>query len=188
MPAPGMADDKRPFDKPDVFDAFLQSVQWNAISSADISALQAPFRSGIEVQDYQLDPVARSLRMPRVSLLIADDVGLGKTIEAGLVMQELLLRGKTRDILVVCPADIQIQWQSEMREKFGLEFRIIDAEAMRLLRRSRGLHVNPWTHFPRLICSMDYLKRERPLQLFRETLPGEGEPRFPRRHGLAYRR
>ena len=99
-------------------------------------ALQAPFRSGIEIEDYQLDPVVRALRMPRVNLLIADDVGLGKTIEAGLVAQELILRHRARTILVVCPASLQIQWRDQMRDKFGLEFRIVDSELMRELRRS----------------------------------------------------
>lgn len=122
--------------------------------------------------------------MPRVSLLIADDVGLGKTIEAGLVVQELFLRHRARNCLIVCPADIQIQWQNEMRDKFGLDFRIIDSEIFRYLRRARGLHVNPWSHFPRLITSIDFLKRERPLRLFRETLPGAGESPFPRRRDL----
>ena len=64
--------------------------------------------------------------MPRTTLLIADDVGLGKTIEAGLVVQELLLRHRARTALVVCPAALQVQWRDEMREKFGLEFRIVD--------------------------------------------------------------
>jgi superfamily II DNA or RNA helicase len=71
-----------------------------------------------------------------------------------------------------------------MRDKFGLEFRIVDSDLMRDLRRRRGLHVNPWTHFPRLITSIDFLKRERPLRLFRETLPAEGEPTYPRRYDL----
>src|SRR5438876_1479309 len=91
------------FDTPRVFDAFLDSVAWGAVSSADDKALQAPFRSGIDVDDYQLDPVVRALSMPRVNLLIADDVGLGKTIEAGLVAQELILRHRARSILIVCP-------------------------------------------------------------------------------------
>ena len=182
MPFPGMTLGA-PFDDTATFDAFLDCVRWGSVSDADRSSLQAPLRCGIEAQDYQLDPVARALRMPRVSLLIADDVGLGKTIEAGLVAQELLLRHRARTILVVCPADIQIQWQSEMREKFGLDFRIIDTQFMRQLRRTRGLQVNPWTHYPRLITSMDYLKRDRPLQLLRETLP-PGETPFPRRFDL----
>lgn len=183
MPFPGLALGN-PFDSTRVFEAFLDCVRWGAISDANRDQLQSPLRSGIEAADYQLDPVARALKMPRVSLLIADDVGLGKTIEAGLVAQELLLRSRARRVLVVCPADIQIQWQSEMREKFGLEFRIIDAEFMRQLRRGRGLHVNPWTHYPRLITSMDYLKRDRPMQLFREVLPADGQSPFPRRFDL----
>lgn len=183
MPAPGLALGN-PFDSTAVFDTFLDCVRWGTLSDANRKHLQSPLRSGIDVEDYQLDPVARALQMSRVSLLIADDVGLGKTIEAGLVAQELLLRSRARRVLVVCPADIQLQWQSELREKFGLDFRIIDAEFMRVLRRTRGLHINPWTHHPRLITSMDYLKRERPLQLFRETLPNGGESAFPRRYDL----
>lgn len=165
------------FDSPRRLDAFLDAVLWGAVSSADDRALQSPFRSGVEVEEYQLDPVVRALSMPRVNLLIADDVGLGKTIEAGLVVQELLLRYRARTVLVVCPSSIQIQWRDEMRDKFGLEFRIVDSEMMADLRRKRGLHVNPWTHFPRLITSVDFLKRERPLRLFRETAPTVSYPR-----------
>ncbi len=172
------------FDDPARLDAFLDAVRWGAISSADDRALQSPFRSGIEIEEYQLDPVVRALRMPRVNLLVADDVGLGKTIEAGLVAQELILRHRVHSIVVVCPSSIQIQWRNQLRDKFGLEFRIVDSELMRGLRRRRGLHVNPWTHFPRLITSIDFLKRERPLRLFRETLPAEGEPAYPRRYDL----
>ncbi|MFM8419802.1 MAG: DISARM system SNF2-like helicase DrmD, partial [Verrucomicrobiota bacterium] len=172
------------FDAPVALDTFLLALKWSAIASADDRTLQSPFRSGIEIEDYQLDPLARSLRMPRVNLLIADDVGLGKTIETGLVIQELLLRHRARTVLVVCPSGIQLQWQQQMWEKFGLEFRIIDTEALKALRRKRGLHVNPWTHFPRLITSMDFLKREGPLQLFRDTLPGEGQPTYPRPYDL----
>ena len=148
------------FDRPDRLDAFLNAVRWGAASSADVRALQAPFRSGIAIEDYQLDPVVRAIQMPRANLLIADDVGLGKTIEAGLVIQELLIRHRARRMLIVCPAALQIQWRDQMREKFGLEFRIVDSELMRELRRSRGIHVNPWGHFPRLITSIDYLKRD----------------------------
>src|SRR5262249_12060868 len=92
------------FDDPERLAAFLDAVRWGAVNSADSRALQAPFRSGITIEDYQLDPVVRALSMPRVNLLIADDVGLGKTIEAGLVIQEMLLRHRARTVIVVCPA------------------------------------------------------------------------------------
>lgn len=172
------------FDPPARLDAFLNAVRWGAASSADVRALQAPFRSGIAIEDYQLDPVVRAIQMPRVNLLVADDVGLGKTIEAGLVVQELIIRHRARRILIVCPAALQIQWRDQMREKFGLDFRIVDSELMRELRRARGIHVNPWGHFPRLITSIDYLKRDQPMRLFRETLPASGEVTYPRRYDL----
>ena len=172
------------FDDPQRFDAFLDAVRWAMTSQADRRQLLAPFQSGIEIEAYQLEPVARAIAMPRTSLLIADDVGLGKTIEAGLVAQELLLRYRARRMLVLCPADLQQQWRDELREKFGLEFWIVDSELVRELRRTRGLAANPWAVFPRLIASYDWLKRERPLRSFRETLPAGDEPRYPRRWDL----
>jgi SNF2 family DNA or RNA helicase len=172
------------FDHPKRLQAFLDAVRWGAVSQADDRALQSPFRSGIDVDEYQLDPVVRALSMPRVNLLIADDVGLGKTIEAGLVVQEMILRHRVRSVLIVSPSSLQVQWKEEMRDKFGLEFRIIDSEAISLLRRKRGIHVNPWSHFPRLITSIDFLKRERPLRSFRETLPSGDQPTYPRAYDL----
>jgi len=172
------------FDSPERLDAFLDAVRWGAIASADVRALQAPFRSGIDLEDYQLDPLVRAVQMPRANLLIADDVGLGKTIEAGMVIQELIVRSRARTVLVVCPAGLQIHWRDQMRDKFGLEFRIVDSDLMRQLRRSRGIHVNPWSHFPRLITSIDFVKRERPMRLFREVLPSEGEATYPRRFDI----
>ncbi len=171
-----LPDPRNGFDDPTTFEAYLHAVQWGAISQFDLDAqtgdagrLQAPFRSGIHVQDYQLDPLVRALQMPRVNLLIADDVGLGKTIESGLVAQELVLRHRARRILILCPAGLQVQWREQMRDKFGLDFRILDSALMRDLRRQRGIHVNPWGHHPRLIVSMDYVKRTRPMHLFRQA-------------------
>ncbi|HEX8876112.1 MAG TPA: DISARM system SNF2-like helicase DrmD [Phycisphaerales bacterium] len=171
-------------DAPRRLEALLDAVRWAAGSTADHRNVQSPFRSGVEIEDYQLDPVVRAIDMPRANLLVADDVGLGKTIEAGLIILELVLRHRANRVLIVCPAGLQLKWQDEMREKFGLDFRIVDAELMKRLRRTRGIHANPWTHFPRLITSIDYLKRDRPLQAFRETLPALGEPAYPRRYDV----
>jgi ERCC4-related helicase len=158
-------------DNPDILDAFLDAVRWGAATSADRSFLQSPFRSGISIEDYQLDPLVRAIDMARVNLMIADDVGLGKTIEAGLVIQELLLRHRAKSILIVCPASLQVKWQMEMLEKFGLEFRIVDTDHIRYLRRQRGIHANPWIAFPRLITSMDWMKSGEGLRLFQDIIP-----------------
>jgi superfamily II DNA/RNA helicase len=171
-------------DPPGQLDAFMDAIRWGASSTADRKTIQSPFRSGIKIEEYQLDPVVRAIQMPRVNLLIADDVGLGKTIEAGMTALELMIRHRARRILIVCPAGLQIQWHDQMRDKFGLEFSIVDSELMKRLRRKRGIRANPWSHYPRLITSIDYLKRERVLRQFRETLPAEGESIYPRRYDM----
>ncbi len=107
------------WDHPRVYAAFLKAVRWSSTSVLHGAALQSPFRGAIELEPYQLEPASRAVVMPRVNLLIADDVGLGKTIEAGLVLQELLARNRVRNCLVVCPASLQRQWRDEMAEKFN---------------------------------------------------------------------
>jgi superfamily II DNA or RNA helicase len=163
-------------------EAFLDAVRWGAATNADRSFLQSPFRSGITIEDYQLDPLVRAIDMARVNLLIADDVGLGKTIEAGLVIQELLVRHRARSVMVVCPATLQIKWRTEMQEKFGLEFRIVDTEYVKALRRERGIHANPWTSFPRLISSMDWMKSGEGLRLLKDILPPHAT--YPRKFDI----
>ncbi|MGH2551540.1 MAG: DISARM system SNF2-like helicase DrmD [Thermomicrobiales bacterium] len=167
----------RDADPPEVFDAFLDAVRWGAISSADRRRLQAPFRSGIAIEDYQLEPLARAIEMPRVNLLIADDVGLGKTIEAGLVALELVLRHRAHRILIVCPATLTVQWQEQMEQKFGLRFEIMNREYVSQQRRTRGIHANPWLTHPRLIVSIDFLKQARVSSRLKETFPNDPYPR-----------
>lgn len=158
-------------DDTQTLEAFLDAVRWGAATNADRGFLQAPFRSGVSIEDFQLDPLVRAIEMARANLLIADDVGLGKTIEAGLVIQEMLLRHRARTVFVVCPASLQEKWRVEMLEKFGLEFKIVNTEYVKELRRARGIHANPWTSFPRLIASIDWIKAGEPLRLFRDVLP-----------------
>lgn len=169
-------------DDPAKLEAFLDAVRWGAATNADRGYLQAPFRSGVSIEDYQLDPLVRAIDMARTNLLIADDVGLGKTIEAGLVIQEMLLRHRARTILVLCPASLQEKWRLEMAEKFGLEFRIVDTEMLKASRRERGLHANPWTSFPRLIASIDWAKQGEGIRLLRDVLPPQQT--FPRRFDM----
>ena len=171
-------------DPPARLGAFLDAVRWGAVATADTQALQAPFRAGITIEEYQLDPVVRALSMPRVNLLVADDVGLGKTIEAGLVVQELLLRHRAHSVIVVCPASLCIKWKEEMRDRFGLEFRIANTDAVRQLRRDRGVGANIFTSFPRLIVSIDWLKDSRAQSLLDEVLVGSDHRRSPRRFDM----
>ncbi|MDQ3150984.1 MAG: SNF2-related protein [Actinomycetota bacterium] len=167
------------WDDPQELGAFLDAVRWGTVASADTRTLQAPFRSGITIEEYQLEPVARALAMPRVNLLIADDVGLGKTIEAGLVAQELLLRHRARRIVVVCPASLTLKWRDEMAEKFGLDFTVLDAAALRELRRTHGLQANPFTVHARTIISLQWLRTPRVQRLLDEVLtPQTRHPGF----------
>ena len=170
------------FDDADRLDAFLDAVRWGAATNADRGFLQAPFRSGVSIEDFQLDPLVRAINMARANLLIADDVGLGKTIEAGLVIQEMLLRHRARSVLVICPASLQQKWQDEMLEKFGLDFKIVNTDYIRQLRRDRGIHANPWTSFPRLIVSQDWMKSGEPLRLLREIIPAHAK--YPRKFDI----
>ncbi len=158
------------FDPIDTFNSFITAIKWSCSSIVEGSTLQAPFRGGVQIEEYQLVPVIRAAQMPRVTLLIADDVGLGKTIEAGLVAQELIHTHRASKILVLCPAHLQTKWVDEMAEKFGLEFRIIDRDAVEQMKKEFGPTINPWGSFPRIVTSIDYLKREHPKRLFDELV------------------
>ncbi|MFE0762366.1 DISARM system SNF2-like helicase DrmD [Streptomyces smyrnaeus] len=159
------------FDPPERLAAFLDAIRWSAVASADVRTLQAPFRSGVAVEPYQLDPVARAVGAPRVNLLLADDVGLGKTIEAGLVAQELLLRGRAKRIMVVAPAGLTLKWRDELAEKFGLDFTIVDSAACAELRRTKGTTANPFRTYPRTIVSLPWLRGPKAQRLLDEVIP-----------------
>ncbi|NEB62942.1 DEAD/DEAH box helicase family protein [Streptomyces diastaticus] len=161
------------WDDPQRLGAFLDAARWGSVASADTETLQAPFRSGITVYPHQLAPVAKALSMPRVNLLVADDVGLGKTIEAGLVIQEMLLRHRARRVLVVCPASLTGKWQEEMKQRFGLDFTVLSSMTLRDLRRTHGLGQNPFSVFPRLIISLQWLRSPIVRRLLDEVLTEE---------------
>ncbi len=170
-------------DEAETYAAFLDAARWGAIASAVPGTFQSPFRAGIDIEDYQLLPLVKSLRMPRVNLLIADDVGLGKTVEAGLIAQELVLRNQAQKILVVCPPSLCQKWQREMREQFGLGFEIVDTDYVHALRRERGVGVNPFRSHPRLIVSMEWLKFDSQMRWFDEILPPDPNT-YPRAFDL----
>ena len=107
---------------PRQFAAFLHTLRWNCVTATDPNLFQSPFRAGIKIDAYQMEPLRKALRLPRVNLFIADDTGLGKTIEAGLIARELLLRKKAKTIVVATPPSVLEQWKAELEERFGLVF------------------------------------------------------------------
>jgi SNF2 family DNA or RNA helicase len=147
-------------DDPEVFAAHLRAVTWRSATAADRNLFQAPFRAGIRLDPYQLLPLAKALRLPRVNLLIADDVGLGKTVEAGLVLREMLLRRRVDYVVVSSPAAMTVQWQDELAQKFGLSFTIIDRDYLAAVRRNYGFSANPWAVGSRFIISHSLLADE----------------------------
>jgi superfamily II DNA or RNA helicase len=182
-PAQGLPDIIYPdaFDEPATLAGFVDAMRWGAVTSADPNRYQAPFWSGVNVEAYQLEPLRRALGAPRTNLLLADDVGLGKTIEAGLVMQELFLRHRARTAVIVCPPSLSLKWQDEMREKFGLEFTIVNSELMAQVRRVHGLHANPLLLFPRVIVSMAWLPQVRAQRLLRDVYSQASNPKVGKR-------
>lgn len=134
------------------------------------SALLAAQPGRIQIQPYQLVPVMRALRMSRVRLLLADGVGLGKTVEAGLVLAELIARRRAHRILIVSPAGPLLeQWRQEMSERFGLRFRVLDRDSLQEIRYASEVGSNPFDHEALGLISIDFAKQESVLQDLERT-------------------
>lgn len=157
-------------DDPRTFAAYLHALRWGCVTSTDPSLFQAPLRAGIVPKSYQLEPLRKALALPRVNLFIADDVGLGKTIEAGLVLQELLLRQRVQRVVVACPSSVVLQWRDELLQRFGLGFAVLDKAFVNARRRERGFGINPWTTHRHFIISHALLRDEDYLVGLREWL------------------
>jgi superfamily II DNA or RNA helicase len=136
----------------------------------------APFRSlsriAVTPRPYQFVPLIMALRLDPVRLLIADDVGVGKTIEAAMVARELLDRGLARRLAVLCPAHLCDQWERELREKFGIEAAVI--QPARIARLERDLprpNLSIYQYYRHLILSIDFVKSERNRGHFLDNAP-----------------
>lgn len=128
-------------------------------------ALLAVQPGRLRIEPYQLVPVLRAIRMSRPRLLLADAVGLGKTIQSGLILTELVARRIAHRILIVSPAGPLLdQWQDEMAERFGLRLQVIDRAHLEEVRRQTELGANPFDHIPLGLASIDFLKQERVLE------------------------
>ena len=122
------------------------------------NVLLAPMQSAVTPLPHQLYALQRATRGDRVRYLLADEVGLGKTIEAGLVVRELKLRGLVKRVLVVAPKGLTTQWQAEMRVHFNEDFRILAPADFSTIRQVLGDQDNFWRTADQVICSLDSVK------------------------------
>ncbi|HHH13952.1 MAG TPA: DEAD/DEAH box helicase, partial [Thiolapillus brandeum] len=119
-----------------------------------------PFRSfgniAVEPRAYQLVPLMMALKLETVRLLIADDVGVGKTIEAGLVVRELMDRGEIDQLAVLCPPHLCEQWQEELKYRFHIDAVIVRTSTAARLERGLPAGSSVFTEYPFTIVSLDY--------------------------------
>lgn len=121
----------------------------------------------VELMPHQVFLAHRVGRKPRARMILSDEVGLGKTVEAGLILKEQIARGLAERVLVICPASLQIQWQREFKSKFNEDFVILDGDAVRFLEKDGS---NPWMKHAKVITSVHLARREdRALQISEAT-------------------
>ena len=123
---------------------------WRAMASGEPLAIA---RGGVDPLPHQLAVLDRAMTTDPLRLLLADEVGLGKTIEAGLVITELKARGLVQRVLVVAPKGVQLQWVAEMADRFDEEFVLVGAGGIPL-----DVGINPWRAFDQVVCSLDAVK------------------------------
>lgn len=153
----------------DLSDAGSAQLLWQA-ARLSLREGATPLRSlghiSIRPRTYQFVPLLMALRQRPVRLLIADDVGVGKTIEALLIARELLELGEIRRMAVLCPPYLCDQWQQELHEKFNLESVAIRSGTVAQLERGLPAGRTIYEHYPVQVASIDYLKSERNRSLF----------------------
>lgn len=172
-------DDVRPavFDPPDPARAgdFTSARLLRDAVRLGFRSSAGPFRSfarlGVEPRPYQLVPLLMALRLDPVRLLIADDVGIGKTIEAGLIARELLDRGEVRRLAVLCPPYLAEQWQEELRTKFHIRAELVLPSTVTRLERDTAVGQSLFDLFPYVIVSTDYIKSSRRRDEFVRACP-----------------
>src|SRR3972149_6125264 len=124
-----------------------------------------PFRSfarvGFEPRPYQLVPLLMALKLDPIRLLVADDVGIGKTIEAGLIARELLDRAEIRRLAVLCPPHLAEQWQRELDQKFHIEAELVLSSTIQRLERDLPIGVSVFDRHRFVVVSTDFIKSDR---------------------------
>ena len=124
----------------------------------------------LKIEPYQLVPLMRALKMTRPRLLLCDDVGLGKTIQAAFILTELMVRRLAHRVLIVSPAGPLLQqWRLELLDRFGIRAEVIDRSKIEEVRKKSELGANPFDHLPIGLISIDFLKQENILTLLERT-------------------
>ena len=137
---------------------YLES-QWRQKIPTDTN-IHVGYKAAMDPMPYQLDPAKLSLQRPRQRILIADTVGLGKTLEAGILMSELIARGKGKRILVVTVKSMMTQFQKEMWNRFTIPLVRLDSNRIQKIRASLPSNYNPFFYYDKTIVSIDTLKRD----------------------------
>lgn len=135
-----------------------------------------PFRSfgniAVEPRAYQLVPLMMALKLENIRLLIADDVGIGKTIEAGLIVREMIDRGEVNDFTVLCPPHLCDQWKQELNNRFHLDAVIVRTSTASRLERGLPAGSSIFSEYPYTVVSLDYIKNKNRRDAFAEQCPG----------------
>ena len=137
---------------------FLES-QWRQQIPTD-SKLHIGNKAAMDLMPYQLEPAQQALRKPKQRILVADAVGLGKTLEAGILMSELILRGKGKRILIVTAKSMMTQFQKEMWNRFTIPLVRLDSTQIHKIRSQLPSNYNPFFYYDKVIISIDTLKRD----------------------------
>lgn len=146
--------------------SIVRPVRWRvlartALASATprIDSLRTARGARFDVMPYQLEPALAVTGGIGCRLLIADDVGLGKTVQAGVIVAEVLERQADGHALVVCPAGLRSQWQEELRSRFGLAATLLDSPGLAHVAADFDTTTNPWSACRLIITSIDFIKR-----------------------------
>jgi superfamily II DNA or RNA helicase len=134
-----------------------------------------PFRSlgkiAVEPRSYQLVPLLMALKLDPVRLLIADDVGIGKTVEAALVAKEMLERGEANGLVVLCPPHLAEQWQRELAAKFHIDAELVLAGTASRLERKLRTGESLFDRYPHTVVSLDFIKSDARRETFLRNAP-----------------